>query len=87
MKISREDFDLWLANPVTEAVRAAARQTVDEARQKWLALSWDGGQCDQVLLSELKGVAQIARDYAEFDWTDLPEEMRADEEPKRHSAG
>jgi hypothetical protein len=85
VKISREDFDHWLANPVTEAVRAAAKQTVEEAKAKWLAMSWDGSNCDPIVLAEVKGVAQIARDYAEFEWNDLPEEMRDDEEqPERN---
>lgn len=79
MKITREDFDHWLASPVTEAVREAAKVTADEAKQKWIEASWGARRCDPVELAELKGAAQIAEDFAAFEWTDLPEEMRDDD--------
>jgi hypothetical protein len=86
MKISREDFDLWLANPVTEAVLTAVGQNAEDNRAQWVAMSWDGGDANPVALAEMRARAQTALDLSDFEFDDLPEEMKASEERERHTA-
>jgi hypothetical protein len=35
-----EDFEAWLAHPITVALMDAARKKADAAKQRWSAVSW-----------------------------------------------
>lgn len=72
MTIDKDDFEAWLANPVTEAFLAVVASLGKDAKARWEAASWDGGQASEVLLTECRTVAATANyiagmDYEEFN--------------------
>ena len=80
MKIEKEDFELWLAHPVTEQVMRALKRLSEKSKEEWLAKSWDGGNNDPLLLADLRARAQVVTDL-----TDLKlEDIQDDEEPERN---
>jgi hypothetical protein len=74
MTIEAEDFKAWLDNPVTERVWRYLRKTEAECKAKWLAASWDTGQCDPLVLTDLKARSQILSDLATIDYEDIKDE-------------
>lgn len=71
MTITREEFESWRANPVTEAVFAALAQLAEEAKRKWLTLSWEGGQADPLVLADLRARAEIISDVRDVTFEEL----------------
>jgi hypothetical protein len=78
-EITREEFEAWRQNAVTEAVFDTLRQNIDDARQQWLAGSWDTGTADQRLLDDLRGGASFARTVLDMTYEDL---VGADDQDK-----
>ncbi len=64
MKIDREDFEAWKANPITEALMACCGVWADEAKQLWVRSSWEAGVNNDEDLWRLKGQAEVLRDMA-----------------------
>jgi uncharacterized phage-associated protein len=79
VKITKEDFESWRDNPVTEEVFRAFDWLGEKAKQQWLAMSWDKGNCDPVLLADLRARAQVVEDFRKIEFTSL-EEWLSDEE-------
>lgn len=52
--ISRDDFNTWRANPVTEWVFAALEANAEKQKQHWLETSWLQGVCAPEVLFELR---------------------------------
>jgi hypothetical protein len=73
LKITKEDFDAWKGNPVTEAVFKALEAVAEEAKQKWVEASWGGGQSDPLVLREMKGRAEVALGLVSMDFDFLEE--------------
>jgi hypothetical protein len=69
--IEKEDFEAWQANPVTVAVFRALAAKAEEAKQKWLSASWQGGRPDPLLLADLRARAEIATDIVNLSHEDL----------------
>lgn len=74
MKIEAEDFKAWLDNPVTERVWRHLREKQEECKAAWLAVSWEQGKCDPVLLADLKARAEILSDLANIEHGDIKDE-------------
>lgn len=51
---TKEDFDAWRDNPVTQFVFAAHRQIAKECREAWDVEGWEKGNANQKLLDELR---------------------------------
>lgn len=81
MKIDRELFEEWLANPVTEHILAKVKETAEANKALWIQLSWEGGDADPRKLIELK-----ARYETGLDLSDLKYEDIEDGEHERHPA-
>jgi hypothetical protein len=72
--IDREAFEEWLAHPVTEHVLKAVGDLADMNRQKWIEASWEAGNCDPVMLVELRARAQAAKDLSEIKFEDVADD-------------
>ncbi|MBK8161567.1 MAG: hypothetical protein IPK59_23420 [Rhodospirillaceae bacterium] len=54
MKIDRDAFEEWMANPMTEAMMRACEVWEMEAKTLWVNASWGAGQTDAVVLARLR---------------------------------
>ena len=75
MIIETEDFEQWRAHPVTEAISRALVMLAERNKQKWLELSWGGGQADPLVLAELRARAEVALDLSELTVEELNEAL------------
>lgn len=82
MKFEQEDFDQWLAHPVTEQMIYALKRLSDDTKAKWMAVSWDGGNADPLLLADLRARAEVIRDLTELKLEDINDA----DESERHRA-
>lgn len=73
--ITKDEFELWQANPVTEAVHKALAKLEQQNKQKWMDVSWDGGNADPAKLVELKAWARASQDLRELTFEELEEAM------------
>jgi uncharacterized phage-associated protein len=80
MKITKEDFDAWRDNPVTEEVFRALRNVETRAKQTWLDKSWNAGVTDPVLLADLRARAETVTDLCELTFEELEEELKNEHE-------
>jgi hypothetical protein len=74
MKIDRDLFEEWLANPVTEHVLAKVRETAEANKTLWMSISWDGGKADQQTLVELKARYEAGLDLSELKYEDVSDD-------------
>jgi hypothetical protein len=54
MPISRDDYNTWRANPVTEWAFGSLAIMAGMQREHWIETSWDQGGCLPELLLELR---------------------------------
>lgn len=76
-RITAEEFDAWLNEPVTEFVMTAALKAAEANRQAWLNASWSTGVANPQLLTELRTRADAYRALAETGfagWASVHEE-------------
>lgn len=66
MKIDRDDFEEWLANPITEALLLVCNIGEIDAQETWLEASFVGGRCDPVFLAEVRSRAAAFREIREL---------------------
>jgi hypothetical protein len=76
--IDREQFEEWLANPVTEWVLKRVGELAEKNKQQWIDESWGQGICNPSVLIDLKARAEAAKDLSELEWKDID-----DSEPKQ----
>ena len=66
MRVSRDDFEAWKANPMTEWVMAALQTAAEAQRLKWAHLTWEqGSPPDPMTLLELRTRADSYRALSE----------------------
>lgn len=67
---SRDEFDAWRDEPITQFVMAALIRNAEECREAWMDASWHGGNADQRSLDTYKARADallgFTADYAAF---------------------
>lgn len=73
MAISRDDFNTWRENPVTEWVFKALETIEAAQKQHWLETSWDQKACEPTLLHELQVRADTARAIIDVSYDRLCE--------------
>lgn len=76
--IARDDFEEWLANPVTEALMRGLQRAEAQIEQTWLAVSLDGGVCDAIELSKMRERRTVYREIRAMTNQKL-EEMNNDD--------
>lgn len=69
--ITKEDFDAWKDNPVTEVVLSAVKSIADGAQAEWLQASWQNDTIDPAFRAALKAKEQLALDFVEMAYEDL----------------
>ena len=74
MTLEPEDFKAWLDNHVTERVWRYLKKQQAECKAAWLAASWEQGNCDPVLLADLRARAEILSDLANLEYEDIKDE-------------
>lgn len=71
MTIDKEQFEEWLAHPVTEHVLKRVGELAEANKEKWIAESWIKGNCDLQVLIELRARAEAAKDLSELKYEDI----------------
>lgn len=71
MTIEKDDFEQWRAHPVTEAVTQALVLLAERNRQRWIEVSWIGGDTSPTILADLKARAEVAQDLSELTLEEL----------------
>lgn len=79
MKVSKEDFELWRDNIVTEEVFRAFDRLGERAKLTWLSASWGKGNCDPVLLADLRARAEVVEDFRKMSFETLEEALEDEE--------
>lgn len=74
MKIEAEDFKQWLDQPVTEVVLRYLKRKSEECKTAWLAASWEKGECEPLLLADLRATEKILSDLANLEYEDIKDE-------------
>lgn len=54
-----------MEHPVTKWVQEACQRASDAQKEEWDKVTWDGGQCDPLMLMELRTRADAYRALAE----------------------
>ncbi len=62
-EISQEEFNSWLAHPVTQALRESFRLRAQEIQVEWLNGSFTGGSADETIQMNSEAIGR-ARAYA-----------------------
>jgi hypothetical protein len=83
VKIDRELFEEWLANPVTEHVLAKVKETAEANKAAWISMSWDGGKADPLALVELKARYEAGLDLSELKYEDVSDDESERRVPDR----
>lgn len=73
MKISPEDFEEWLASPITEALIRGLAVAEEKVAQHWLSASLEGGVCDAVELAKCRERRSVYREIRAMTAQDLEE--------------
>lgn len=81
---TRDEFAAWRDEPVTQFVFAALRRAQQAQRDGWLVASWQGGDADGNLLTELRARADAYASLEEADYLAFCE--WAGVEPERANA-
>lgn len=71
--ITKEDYDSWRDNPVTQAVHEALRLKAEGAKAAWVDASWVSGSVSAELLADLRATANICNDIRGLTYEELME--------------
>jgi hypothetical protein len=73
--VTKDDFELWHAHPVTEAVRHALTILAERNKQKWIEISWLGGETRVEVLADLRARYETAQDLSELTFEELEDAL------------
>jgi hypothetical protein len=57
VRIDADDWEEWLAHPLTEAVMRVCKVAAGRSREEWTAMSFDRGSCDPLELVKMRARA------------------------------
>lgn len=60
MKISQQDLAEWRHHPVTKEIFQFLDRLVEQSKDRWCSVSWDGG----ALIQDQEALFQLAQDRA-----------------------
>lgn len=70
-KTEPDDFTIWQQHPITVKLHAALTRMADEAREHWIAQSWNNGVAYETTLIDLKATARVCTDICEMTLEEL----------------
>ncbi len=73
MRIDQDSWEDWLGSPITEAFFRFCRVQAEEQKARWLAISWDGGQSDPLVLARLQERAITLEEVTNISKEDVEE--------------
>ena len=73
MKIDPETFDEWLAHPITDALMGACGVGIEQATDAWMRTSIDGGNCDPLMLAQVRARIAALREIRQMTVETLEE--------------
>jgi hypothetical protein len=68
MTPTKDDFDAWKANPMTEWVMAGVQRYADGQKAFWGEQSWSSGLADQAALDRMKTRADAYEGLAQLNF-------------------
>jgi hypothetical protein len=68
---SREAFQAWLEDPVTDWVMKAHRKTADDNKEAWIKQSWENGHSNPLALLELHTRADAYLAISQMSYADV----------------
>lgn len=71
MRIDQEAWEDWIGSPITEAFFKFCRVEAEAQKARWLAISWDGGQVDPLMLARLQERATTLEEVASLTREDI----------------
>ena len=66
--MSRDEFALWLKDPVTKWVMTGVAQAQAQEKAEWDRVSWGNGVADPVVLAELRTRALALGELVDNDY-------------------
>lgn len=54
MAITKDDYQIWKSHPITEWVLKAMSEAAMLNKAEWISRSWEGGEVDKLILTELR---------------------------------
>lgn len=69
--IEKDDFEQWRDHIVTEYVFKALAKLGEQSKQRWIDLSWGGGNPDPLMLADLRARAEVVKDLCELTFEEL----------------
>ena len=73
IRIDPDDFEEWQAHPITEALFRALVTWAGEAKDSWVAKSWDGENADPMTLAKLRERARTLVELREISRESIEE--------------
>ena len=73
MRIDPDTFDEWQAHPITEALYRVCEAGIKEATEAWMQSTLAGGNCDPMLLKEMRTRIAVLREIQGLSVTDFEE--------------
>ncbi len=70
-KITQEDWEIWRANGITEAVFALFASEAERAKQAWVSESWDRGRVDPAFQAACRERANVFMQLCELSHDDV----------------
>lgn len=64
----RDEFDLWLKDPVTRWVFAGIERAQEQEKAEWIRQSWECGKADPAQLLELRTRSEALGDLLHNDF-------------------
>ena len=75
MRITKEEFDDWKQNPITECISKIMSMRAEQLKEEWVQSSWVHGALKSELLADLRARAQAHEDFATLDWETVQKMM------------
>lgn len=82
--ITKDDFDQWRDNEVTQEVFKGFDNLAKKALQDWIVQSWDHGNCDPLFRADFHARAEVIEDFRAISYEALEEwlDYERNEDPR-----
>lgn len=77
--VTLDEYEAWLEHPVTQWVMEAFEAQAGKQRRGWEEASWIAGECDPLMLNELRTRADTYKAMREAGYSDILNALEQDE--------